>query len=925
MRLTILPAYELRTGPNFYAADLFLLRYFLPVILFYIMFTRATRTWATLAKATKATWAKAAFNLLLYIHGGHVFGGLWYSSAIAKEIDCWKKACKHYASECPHDHDFFCNRNSRDYKFINEFCLTKTRNRTAYDFGIYHDALESGIVQMRNFPRKVLHCFPWGLQNLSGFGQNIQASTDAWENIFVISITIYGMVLFIFFIGNMQIYLQLQTNRTEMIRQKKQEIEQSKSFKKLPKDLQKQIKKCRLKKWKETEGGVEFGNLFSNLPDNLRRNIQRQLCLELLEKVSSLISPINIELHPINLRGGPYYTTDFHLLLVPNISVSYNPIFNKIDNDLTRTHKRFKFGVKDIFTSPLPNKPHSHSKKNVGRKFPHYQRAAPQILGHPVTPLHTERLCFCASLAYVLPNFHRGRTPSENMIKILTTHLTSRTSCIPGKASSGSMLISENLTMSHFVNLDEGKSGQLPRGHRNGKNTEVLGHIQRGTPNNSGVEVQGSSSSRESITRPFYDNIINAGKATLLHGKKILSKVWPSVNIFPLLWCANKISIDPFYFYNVVINYDKKCVEWENTFPTVDRYFNPICIFIICGSLVSLVRVGLLKKRLERTICFLLLLIDLGGSYFAYVSPWLIRLESAIWPIFGLHTGPNFYAANLFLLQYFLTVILLYIMFTRATRTWATLAKATWAKAAFNLLLYIHGGHVFGALWYAFAIAKEIDCWNKACKHYASECPRDHDFFCNRNSRDYKFINEFCPTKTRNTSAYDFGIYHDALESGIVEMRNFPRRVLHCFRWGLQNLSGFGQNIQTSTDAWENIFVISITIYGMVLFVFFIGNMQIYLQLQTNRLEMIRQKKQKIEQSKSFKKLPKDLQKQIKKCWLKKWKETEGGVEFGNLFSNLPDNLRRNIQRQLCLELLEKMETWNFFFGFYEDEEKMVW
>ncbi|TXG67796.1 hypothetical protein EZV62_009071 [Acer yangbiense] len=34
-------------------------------------------------------------------------------------------------------------------------------------------------------------------------------------------------------------------------------------------------------------------------------------------------------------------------------------------------------------------------------------------------------------------------------------------------------------------------------------------------------------------------------------------------------------------------------------------------------------------------------------------------------------------------------------MFTRATRTWATLAKATWAKAAFNLLLYIHGAHWF--------------------------------------------------------------------------------------------------------------------------------------------------------------------------------------------------------------------------------------
>ena len=74
-----------------------------------------------------------------------------------------------------------------------------------------------------------------------------------------------------------------------MIRQKKQEIEQSKSFEKLPENLQKQIKKYQPEKWEETKGGVEFGNLFNNLPGDLRRNIKRQLCLKLLKKVSSLI------------------------------------------------------------------------------------------------------------------------------------------------------------------------------------------------------------------------------------------------------------------------------------------------------------------------------------------------------------------------------------------------------------------------------------------------------------------------------------------------------------------------------------------------------------------------------------------------------------------------------------------------------------
>ncbi|KAK1582166.1 hypothetical protein Q3G72_012404 [Acer saccharum] len=114
---------------------------------------------------------------------------------------------------------------------------------------------------------------------------------------------------------------------------------------------------------------------------------------------------------------------------------------------------------------------------------------------------------------------------------------------------------------SQFENLEEGTSGQLPTGHRNGTNTVISRHIQRVTPENSSVEV---------------------------HGKKILSKVWPWMNIFPLLWCANKISIDPFFLYALVINYDKNCVEEDKKLMTVEGHLRPFSIFIICGSFVSL-------------------------------------------------------------------------------------------------------------------------------------------------------------------------------------------------------------------------------------------------------------------------------------------------------------------------------------------------
>ncbi|KAK0597589.1 hypothetical protein LWI29_026750 [Acer saccharum] len=212
---------------------------------------------------------------------------------------------------------------------------------------------------------------------------------------------------------------------------------------------------------------------------------------------------------------------------------------------------------------------------------------------------------------------------------------------------------------------------------------------------------------------------------------------------------------------------------------------------------------------------------------------------------------------------------------------------------------------VFGGLWYFFATVRVIDCWTKAGKKYALKFRKDA-FVCRGTLRDYNFLNEFCSAKTQNRAIYDFGIYRDALESGIVETTNLPKKILYCFRWGLQNLSAFGQSLQSSTDTWENIFVLSITIYSMALFVFFIGNVQVYLQSKTIKSEMIRQKKQQIEQCTSFAKLSENLKKKIKRYQPDVWEETKG-VDFEFLF-NLPEDLRKDMKRELCLELLKKVD-----------------
>ncbi|XP_044468597.1 cyclic nucleotide-gated ion channel 1-like [Mangifera indica] len=246
-------------------------------------------------------------------------------------------------------------------------------------------------------------------------------------------------------------------------------------------------------------------------------------------------------------------------------------------------------------------------------------------------------------------------------------------------------------------------------------------------------------------------------------------------------------------------------------------------------------------------------------------------------------------------------------IYTKATLTLVKLSEATLHKAISIILLYIYmlAAHVYGALWYLMAIERETECWKKACRNH-TECS-DESFYCSGKLRDYSFLDGTCPTKTLYNTIYDFGIFHDALQSGIVEATNFPQKFLHCFLWGLRNLSWFGQNLHTSTDVWENLFVILITITSALLVVFFIGNFQLYLMFDIGRSKDMSLETLKMGDLMLLQKLPKNLQQQVRKYERCIWrKNKDDGVEF--LFSNLPNALLQTINRELCLELLKKVQ-----------------
>lgn len=181
---------------------------------------------------------------------------------------------------------------------------------------------------------------------------------------------------------------------------------------------------------------------------------------------------------------------------------------------------------------------------------------------------------------------------------------------------------------------------------------------------------------------------------------------------------------------------------------------------------------------------------------------------------------------------------------------------------------------------------------------------------CDDSLRNYTFSNDFCSTKTQNATIYDFGIFNDAIKSGVIEQSNLLQRLFPCLQWSLQNLSCFGQGLPLSTNVLENIFVISITITGVVLFFFLIGKVQ---SEMSNEAE-IRQKVREIDQWQPLGKLPKKLRKEIKKRQLSKLQNTTS-VDVEYVVNNLPKHLRKNIKQKLCLDLLKKVEE----FGNWSD------
>ncbi|GMJ00950.1 cyclic nucleotide-gated channel 13, CYCLIC NUCLEOTIDE-GATED CHANNEL 13 [Hibiscus trionum] len=389
-----------------------------------------------------------------------------------------------------------------------------------------------------------------------------------------------------------------------------------------------------------------------------------------------------------------------------------------------------------------------------------------------------------------------------------------------------------------------------------------------------------------------------------------------------LLSCAIALAVDPLFFYIPVVDGRRKCLNLDHRLEItacvlrtfVDAFYILHMIFQFRTAFVApSSRVfgrgeliedpwAIAKRYLPKYfIIDILAILPLPQVVILIIIPKIkgpVSLVTKDW------------LESIIFAQYVPRIIRIFPLYKQVTRTSGILAETAWAGAALNLFLYMLASHVVGAFWYLISIEREDSCWRDAIGE-----GEESALYCDKhtttiNTTLVKLLNASCPfinpDDIKGSGAFNFGIFVDALESGVVETWDFPKKFFYCFWWGLRNLSSLGQNLKTSTFVWEILFAIVISIGGLVLFSLLIGNMQKYLQSTGVRVEEMRVKRQDAEQWMSHRMLPDNLRERIRKYDQYKWQETRG-VEEEALISNLPKDLKRDIKRHLCLDLLKRV------------------
>ncbi|GAB4838191.1 Cyclic nucleotide-gated ion channel 17 [Ancistrocladus abbreviatus] len=411
------------------------------------------------------------------------------------------------------------------------------------------------------------------------------------------------------------------------------------------------------------------------------------------------------------------------------------------------------------------------------------------------------------------------------------------------------------------------------------------------------------------------------GKKILDPGSEIVLK-WNRVFIVS---CLVALFIDPLYFYLPSIGGDGKtsCVNSDLNLRIVVTFFRTVADLFYLLHMVVKFRTAYVAPS-SRVFGRGELVMDpkliarryIRSDFFIDLIATLPLPQIVIWFIIPAARSSKTDHTNnalvlIVLIQYIPRLYLIFPLSSQIIKATGLVTKTAWAGAAYNLLLYLLASHVLGAAWYLLSIERYRHCWKSMCRKEQGppKCFLDYldcDTYDHADRMAWanatSVFNECDPNQS---ISFQYGIFENAMLKNVVAT-NFVNKYFYCLWWGLQQLSSYGQNLQTSTFIGETSFAILISILGLVLFSHLIGNMQTHLQSITVRLEEWRLKRRDTEEWMEHRQLPEDLRQRVCRFVQYKWLTTRG-VDEEAILRSLPADLRRDIQRHLCLDLVRRV------------------
>ncbi|XP_050368794.1 cyclic nucleotide-gated ion channel 1-like [Argentina anserina] len=302
------------------------------------------------------------------------------------------------------------------------------------------------------------------------------------------------------------------------------------------------------------------------------------------------------------------------------------------------------------------------------------------------------------------------------------------------------------------------------------------------------------------------------------------------------------MSVDPLFFYIPVVDESNKCLGMDRTLSTTVLVLRSLTDLTFTLHIISLIydRIDVPSSSdsdpdPEKHIyeCILRRMKWLSKDIIVdFIAMLPIPQVTIIIVLFRMRASGHLYEiiiGNICLpLQFFARGYQIYHFQKQFQMLWK------WAKIAFYFLMYIMAGHVFGAYWYFLSIQREMSCWHQTCRN-TKGCRSTNYCEDTSSSADIKLLNHFCPINPSNETLFDFGIFLDALQSGNTGSISFTTKFLYTFWWGIRNLSNFGTDLETSNYVWENCFTIFLSLVGLLLFIYLMGNVQTYILWESTK------------------------------------------------------------------------------------------